>query len=61
MGNNMDRSLKRFDRLSQEENGLALSDNIVGLFDDKIIVEFDDEEIESLIDTYAVSQSLRTS
>lgn len=56
----MDRNLRQFDNLSSEENGLALSDNIVGLFDDKILVEYNDEELEALIDTYAVPQSLLT-
>lgn len=56
----MDKNLRRFDTLSSEENGLALSDNIVGLFDEKILVEFDDEELEPLIDDYSVSQPLQT-
>lgn len=57
----MDRDLQKFNRMSSEENGLALSDNIVGLFDEKILMEFDDDEIESLIDTYGIPQPMHTS
>jgi hypothetical protein len=57
----MGRNLEQFNKLSEEENGLALSDNIVGLFDENILVEFDNEEIESLINQYGVSQLVPTS